>query len=171
MNEMAYDKKNQEFDEKFDEDYEDNINDKYLSFRLGEEFYGIGIKYISEIIELQKISEVPDAPEYVKGVINLRGKIIPVIDLRLKFRMPEREYDDRTCIILVRLEAGDTGLIVDTVEEVLDISEKNIDFTESSGTNNANIKGIGKKEKGVIIIINAEHLIKEVEVKGFFNAE
>jgi purine-binding chemotaxis protein CheW len=151
------------------DDFEENINDKYLSFKLGDEFYGVNIKHVSEIIELQKISPVPETPHYVKGVINLRGKIIPVVDLRLKFRMPEREYDDRTCIVLIRIDGVDTGLIVDTVNEVLDIPEQSIDFTENSNEGNiGNVMGIGKKNDTVVILIHAEKLINNIELKGFY---
>ena len=110
----------------YDED-EDTQANKYLSFKIGKEAYGIGIKFITEIIELQKIIEIPDVPNYVKGVINLRGKVIPVIDLRLRFNMEERVYDDRTCIVVVDINKTAVGIIVDTVEEVLEIAEKNIE--------------------------------------------
>src|SRR4030066_439751 len=81
------------FDEDEEEEFQEN---KYLTFRIAEEVYGISISEITEIIDLQKITEVPDMPKYVKGVINLRGKVIPILDLRLRFNMEEREYDDRT---------------------------------------------------------------------------
>jgi len=98
---------------------EDTLRGKYLIFSMGDEFFGMEIRYITEIIGIQPITEVPEMPEYVKGVTNLRGKIIPVMDARLRFKKALREYDDRTCIIVV--ETGDVsiGLIVDSVAEVL----------------------------------------------------
>lgn len=100
---------------------------KYLTFSLGDEECGINIRNITEIIGLQKITEMPDAPPYVRGVINLRGKVIPILDMRLRFGVDEREYDDRTCIIVVMVDNISVGLIVDTVAEVLDIEHGNID--------------------------------------------
>ena len=85
------------------DDYEDTRADKYLLFNIGREVYGIGIGFIIEIIELQKITEVPDMPDYIKGVINLRGKIIPAMDLRLRFHIEARRYDDRNCIVIVKV--------------------------------------------------------------------
>src|SRR5476649_1859546 len=85
------------------ESEEDTKKDKYLIFSIGEQSYGIDIKYVIEIIGIEPITEVPELPDYVKGVINLRGKIIPVMDVRLKFKKEEKEYDDRTYIIVVEI--------------------------------------------------------------------
>ena len=100
---------------------------KYLLFKLGIEEYGIDIAQITAIEELQQITAIPDMPDFVKGVINLRGKVIPAVDLRLRFGLEEREYDDRTCIVIVSVDADSIGLIVDIVSEVHEIVHEDID--------------------------------------------
>jgi len=105
---------------------EDTQKGKFLTFSLGAEVYGIEIKFVTEIIGMQPITEVPDLPKYVKGIINLRGKIIPVIDVRLRFKKPAVEYNDRTCIVVVDIKGIAVGLIVATVAEVLTITDQNI---------------------------------------------
>lgn len=109
---------------------------RYLTFRLAEESYGISVLKVREIIQMQPITRVPKMPDYIKGVINLRGKVIPVADMRLKFAFPTAEVNERTCIIVVALSlerGGDTltGLIVDAVEEVLQIEDAQIEDTPS----------------------------------------
>ena len=106
---------------------------KYLTFTLNKEEYGIGILKVKEIIGMMPITPVPQTPEYVKGVINLRGKVIPVIDLRLRFGMERVHYDERTCIVVVEAEAGGgralIGIVVDSVSEVLNIRGESIEET------------------------------------------
>src|SRR6056297_985281 len=103
-------------------DDEDEVLDtKYLMCKLGNEVFGIDIQHVTDIIELQRITEVPDMPPYVKGVINLRGQVIPIIDLRLRFNMEERGYDDRTVITVVKIDDLSIGFIVDTATEVQEI--------------------------------------------------
>ena len=152
-----------------DDDDEDTLANKYILFLLGDESYGINIAYVTDIIELQRITEVPDMPDYVKGVINLRGKVIPVLDLRLRFGMGEREYDDRTCVIIVRLKEISVGFIVDIVSEVHVIPEKSIDpppaFKAGSGGKKENyIKGLGKVGEEVKILIDVEKLVDDEEM-------
>ena len=110
---------------------------KYLTFALAGEEYGIGILKVKEIIGLMPITTVPQTPGYVKGVINLRGKVIPVADLRLKFGMEAMAYNDRTCIIVVEIEgaAGPSsmGIVVDSVSEVLNIKADDIEDTPNFG--------------------------------------
>jgi purine-binding chemotaxis protein CheW len=110
---------------------------KYLIFHLGEEEFGIHVQKVREIMGVQDITQVPQTPSYVKGVINLRGKVIPVVDLRLKFEMPAREYTHRTCIIVVQIsgERGAmlTGIVVDGVVEVLNIAGADVEDTPSFG--------------------------------------
>ena len=101
-------------DDRFDEQ-EDTQEGKFLTFHLGNEDYGIEIRYVTEIIGIQKITEVPDMPSFIIGVINLRGKVIPVMDVRSRFRLPTKEFDDRTCIIVVNLNETPVGLVVDAV--------------------------------------------------------
>lgn len=152
-----------------DEDNEDTQANKYLFFRIGKESYGIGIRFVIEIIELQSISEVPDMPPYVKGVINLRGKVIPIVDLRLRFDMEEREYDNRTCIIVTEVEGVLVGCLVDTVEEVMEIPEKAIEpppnFRTSSGRDRY-ISGMGKAGDSIKILLDVEKIVKDENLAG-----
>jgi purine-binding chemotaxis protein CheW len=146
------------------DDDENGQADKYLLFTLGEELYGIAIASVTEIIEMQKITEVPDMPGYIKGVINLRGRVIPVMNLRSRFGMEEKEYDDRTCIVVVEVDKSSMGFIVDTVAEVYDIQEKDIEpapsFKENEGRGHY-ISGIGKVENRVTILIDSRLILQE----------
>jgi purine-binding chemotaxis protein CheW len=113
-------------------------DDKYLTFKLGKEAYGIGVLRIREIIRMLDITEVPQMPAYVKGVINLRGKVIPVVDLRLKFQLADVKITERTCIVVVQLASKSSssshlGLIVDSVEEVINIPSSDIEATPDFG--------------------------------------
>jgi len=134
---------------------------KFLTFNLGDEEYGIPINTVIEIIGIQKITELPDLPFYIKGAINLRGKVIPVIDVRLRFQMPAREYDERTCVIVIQLAEQIVGFIVDSVSEVMDIASSQIDPPPSINQSNKNryIKGIGKAEDSMKILLDVEKLI------------
>lgn len=98
-----------------------SLKDKYLTFKVHDEDYGIEIRYVIEIIGIQKITQIPDMPSFIKGVINLRGRVIPLIDIRLRFNLEEIEYGNRTCIVVVAVGDAYFGLIVDTVSEVVDI--------------------------------------------------
>lgn len=148
------------------EDEEDTQKDKYLTFTLGNEAFGIEINYVTEIIGLQPITDVPDMPEYVKGIINLRGKIIPVIDVRARFKKEAREYDERTCIIVVDITGLSIGMIVDRVSEVLSISEENMvpPPKVNKGSSNRYVKGIGKTADDVKLILDCEKLLTEDEI-------
>jgi purine-binding chemotaxis protein CheW len=143
------------------EDDEDAKADKYLLFNLGREVYGIGIGHILEIIELQKITDVPDMPAYIRGVINLRGKIIPAMDLRLRFHLEERPYDDRSCIIIVQVADRLVGLVVDTVEEVQDIPLDHIepapDFVAEAAGDKF-LSGLARSGEDVRIILDVEKI-------------
>ncbi|MDF2890698.1 MAG: cheW4 [Clostridia bacterium] len=145
---------------------EDTQKGKYLTFNIGTEFYGIEIKYVTEIIGIQVITEVPELPEYIRGIINLRGKIIPVMDVRLRFKKTFREYNDRTCIIVVDIKDISVGLIVDSVSEVLNIPERDIVEPPqmNRGFNNRYIKKIGKVGNDVKLLLNCEKLLTEDEI-------
>lgn len=147
---------------------EDTQQGKYLTFSLGNQVFGIEIKYVTEIIGIQPITPVPEVPDYVKGIINLRGKIIPVIDVRLKFRKEPVEYNDRTCIIVIDIQDVSVGLIVDNVAEVMNITDENIvpppDY--KTGFQNRYIKGIGKAESDVKLILDCDKLLTEDEVEN-----
>jgi len=142
---------------------EDTQHGKFLTFQLGNEVYGIEIRYDTEIIGIQQITYVPEVPKYVKGIINLRGKVIPVIDVRLKFGKPPVDYDDRTCIIVIDINDTQIGLIVDCVSEVLNISDDNIVPPPSykTGFQNKYIKGIGKVGNAVKLLLDCEKIISE----------
>ena len=107
-----------------------NLEDKYLVFQLGKDEFGMRVRTVKEIVGLQEITAIPQAPPYVLGVVNLRGQVIPVIDLRRKFRMPEARYTERTCIIVVQLSqqgsSALTGVVVDGVAEVMNIGSGEI---------------------------------------------
>lgn len=148
-----------------DGENEDTQEDKYLTFVLNKEDFGIEIRYVTEIIGIQNITEVPDMPSYVKGVINLRGKVIPVMDVRLRFGVAERPYDDRTCIIVINIDEQPVGLIVDRVLEVLDIQKSEIEPPPKmrKGKNNRFIQGMGKSGDRVKILLNANKLLFDDE--------
>ena len=143
---------------------------KYLTFSLAGEEYGIGILKIKEIIGMMPITTVPRTPEFVKGVINLRGKVIPVIDLRLKFGIEKIDYTERTCIIVVELknQAADIliGVVVDSVSEVLNIKADDIEDTPTFGTSldTAYILGMAKTEGGVKILLDIDQVLSAEEV-------
>lgn len=150
-----------------DFDDEDTQKDKYLTFRLHPEEYGVEIRFVTEIIGIQKITEVPDVDTYVKGVINLRGKIIPVIDVRLRFHLPPREYGDRTCIVVVDVDSSPVGLIVDEVSEVVNIPEANISAPPKTSKNadGKYVQGIGKVGDSVKIILNIQQMLNEEQLE------
>jgi len=143
---------------------------KYLTFSLADEEYGIGILKIKEIIGMMPITSVPQTPEFVKGVINLRGKVIPVLDLRLRFGMEEIDYSERTCIIVVEIEgSSDTvmiGVVVDAVSEVLNIKTDEIEDTPTFGAslNTDYILGMAKMEGGVKILLDIDRVLSTSEI-------
>lgn len=142
---------------------EDSQYGKYLTFILGDENYGIEIRHVTEIIGLQTITQVPELPNYMKGIINLRGKIIPVIDVRLKFKKDPITYDDRTCIIVVNINDSTIGLIVDQVDEVLAIPDDRISPPPDvkTGYDNGYIKGIGRDGERINLLLDCYKFVKE----------
>jgi purine-binding chemotaxis protein CheW len=147
---------------------EDTQNGKYLTFVIGSEEYGIEIRHVTEIIGIQSITDLPDMPSFVKGVINLRGKVIPVIDIRLRFSMQEREYDERTCIVVVKVNATSVGLIVDSVSEVLDIATENVEPPPQvhKGEGSRFLQGLGKVNGDVKILLEVQKLLFEEELEA-----
>ncbi len=146
---------------------EDTQAGKFLTFSLDGETYGIEIRYVIEIIGIQAITVIPEVPQYIKGIINLRGKVIPVIDVRLKFGKEEIEYNERTCIIVIDINDIQVGLIVDFVDEVLNIGDDDIADAPKSktGFTNKYIKGIGKVNDKVQLLLDCEKLLKDEEVE------
>lgn len=153
--------------EEVDLDFEeDTQKDKYLTFCIGSEDYCIDIKYVIEIIGIQPITLIPEMPDYVKGVINLRGRIIPVIDVRARFKKEAIEYNDRTCTIVVEINKVFIGLIVDKVLEVMTILEADISELPKVSRNSYKkyMKGIGKVGDGVKLILDSEKLLDYEEI-------
>lgn len=156
-----------EMPEEIMQNEEDTQHGKYLTFALGKEVFGIEIRFVTEIVGLQKISYIPDCPDYVKGIINLRGKIIPVIDMNLKFKKSSIEYTDRTCIIVIDVQDLTVGLIVDYVDEVATISDKDIvpPPNYKTGFQNCYIRGIGKSGEGIQLLLDCELLFADEEIQ------
>lgn len=146
---------------------EDTQKGRYLTFVLGKEAYGLEIKYVTEIVGIQTITEIPEFPEYIKGIINLRGNIIPVMDARLRFKKEPKEYNDRTCVIVIEIMDTSIGLIVDRVSEVLSIPEQGIVAPPKMNrdTNSSRyIKNIGKVGNDVKLLLDCEKLLKDDEL-------
>lgn len=139
---------------------EDTQKDKYLTFTLGEELYGIDIRAVIEIIGIMPITKVPEVPAYVQGIINLRGKIIPVVDMRLRFGQEYSPYSDRTCVIIISVNDVLIGLIIDGVSEVLTIPENSIvPPPELKSVRNRYVKNIGKlSEEKVVLLLDWKKL-------------
>ena len=139
----------------------DSIENMYLTFLVEKETYAVNIACVTEIVGMQRISEIPDVPPYFKGAMNLRGKVIPVMDQRLRFGLPEQAYDERTTIIVLDLEGVPTGLVVDQVTDVLTIPPNKIDPPPHwwhEGKQGI-IKGLGKLNDKVNIILDVPHLL------------
>ena len=141
----------------------DSIRDMYLTFDIGAEEYGVSIADVTEIVGMQRIMPIPDMPAYLKGVINLRGKVIPLMDVRLRFDLPERAYDARTVIVVMEVDDAPIGLIVDGVREVREIGPDRIDSHTQFGRGGAKqvIAGIGRLEDGVAILLDPSVLVTD----------
>ncbi len=139
------------------------LNGKMLAFVVDEQIYAIPIECVIEIISVQTITVVPGSPPYVKGIINLRGTIIPVMDVRLRFNKMERDYDERTCIIVIEIKDTSVGLIVDRVLEVINVEEEQISPAPEFASIDVNkyIKHIAHTNDGVSLILDCETLIND----------
>ena len=143
---------------------------KFLTFCCGDEEFGIGILKVQEIIGMMKVTRVPRVSTYIRGVINLRGKVIPIIDLRQRFQLEETPDTDRTCIVVVQVDRGDDqvtmGIVVDEVSEVMDVAATQIEppprFAASVDTNF--LTGIGKIGEKVIMLLDIDRLLSDEEV-------
>ncbi len=144
----------------------DMMHGRYLTFALGDEVFGIEIRFVTEIIGLQPINPIPEAPGYIKGIINLRGKIFPVIDMRLKFKKPPEAYTDRTCIIVIETKSFSVGLIVDRVAEVLTLADSDIVPPPGvwTGASTRYLSGVGKLGGQVTLLLDCEKLFSDAEV-------
>lgn len=143
----------------------DSQKDKYVTFKSGNEYFGIKIEYVNEIIVYQEITEIPETEEYIKGLINLRGKIIPVIDVRIRFKQEPFEYNDRTCIIVLNVKELVVGLIVEKIAEVVEITEGNIlpnpKIGKADKSQNKYVYGIGKVGDEVKLLLDPERLLND----------
>ena len=151
----------EELEDEEEGESEDTQTGKFLLFHMDNEDYGVEIRYVTEIIGMQSISEVPDMPAHIKGVINLRGKVIPVVDLRLRFGLEERPYDGRTCTVVVNFDEKAVGLIVDRVSEVMEIPSGEVvpPPEMKKGESSRFIQGMGKVGDEVKILLNMERLL------------
>jgi len=139
---------------------EDAQKGRYLTFFLGAEYYGVDLRNTAEIIGMQSITRVPGLPDYIKGIINLRGRVVPVMDVRLRFGEKPLEYSDRTCIIVMEREGISIGLIVDGVSDVWSIAERDVvPPPEFYAIRNRYIMGIGQVENGVRLILDCDRLL------------
>ncbi len=140
---------------------------KYLTFSLGKEEYGISILRVKEIIGMMPIRSMPQTPRFIKGVINLRGKVIPIVDLRLKFGLEQLEATERTCIIVVEVSGEETsvltGIVVDSVSEVLNIKGSDIEEAPALGVrlNTDYIRGMAKTDKSVRVLLNIDRVVQD----------
>lgn len=149
--------------------------DKYVTFKSGNEYFGLKIEYVNEIIVFQEITEIPESENYIKGLINLRGKIIPVIDVRLRFGQEPFEYNDRTCIIVINVKSTVVGLIVEKIAEVVEIPEENILPSPSIGhgdkVQNNYVQAIGKVGDDVKLLLDPDKLIGDGDLSVAEQAE
>lgn len=141
---------------------------KYVTFKSGNEYFAIKIKYVNEIIVYQEITAIPESVDFLKGLINLRGKIIPVIDVRLRFKQPEIPYTDRTCIIIVNYNGSVVGLIVEKIAEVVELVDENIipspTFGKADKSQNKYVYAIGKVGESVKLLLDPDKLLNEEDL-------
>ncbi|HHV31949.1 MAG TPA: purine-binding chemotaxis protein CheW [Clostridiales bacterium] len=140
---------------------------KFLTFWTDNQLFGIPIADVVQIIGIQEITPIPDSPAYAKGVINLRGNIIPVIDVRLRFSKEETSYNERTCIIVTQIDDNLIGFIVDSVDEVTTIEDNNITPPPrvSKERTNAYLSGIGKLKNKVILLLDTDKILNAEEIE------
>lgn len=157
--------------EKLDEMAEDAQKGMFMTFRIGDECYGIAINYVNEIIGTQAITAVPEVEDYIKGLINIRGKIIPVIDVKVRFKQDPFEYTDRTCIIVIDVKGTMVGLIVEQIAGVISIDEKSIipppSLNQSSYGKDKYVFGLIRVENEVKLLLDPEKLIRDEEPISF----
>ncbi len=149
----------------------ENASNSYLTFKLGEEEFGAHVSQVLNILEMTKITEVPKSPEYMKGVINLRGMVLPVIDARIKFGMPETEYTSNTCIIVMDIEQNDEtvhiGAIVDEVLSVIEIEENQVEPPPSIGNKYKAefIYGMAKVEENFVMLLDMQKVLNASDLE------
>ena len=151
-------------------DERDTQKEKYVTFKSGNEYFALKIQYVNEIIVFQEITKIPESVDYIKGLINLRGKIIPVIDVRLRFKQEAFEYTDRTCIIIVNVKNIVVGLIVEQIAEVVEILEEDIIPSPQVGkadkSENKYVYAIGKVGEKVKLLLDPDKLLNDEEINA-----
>ncbi|HBU13056.1 MAG TPA: chemotaxis protein CheW [Clostridiales bacterium] len=150
---------------------EDSMENRYLVFDVKDEYYSIEIRYITEIVEMMPVTVVPSIPDCIVGVINLRGAIIPIMDVRMRFGYETKEYDSRTCIVVLDNEEIALGLIVDSVQEVTEIDQETIAAPPTAGARTADyyVKGIAKWKNDLQLIIDVDKFFS-LDDAGMLNA-
>lgn len=164
---MAEEKLEAALDEKEEGLSETGVH-QFMTFKSGSECYGIELKYVNEIMGIQPITEIPEVEDYIKGLINLRGKIVPVIDVRIRFKQAPFEYNDRTCIIIVDVKNTVIGLIVETIADVVTIRDEDIEpppALSSGKLKNKYVYGLGKTGDSVKLLLDPEKLIKDEDLQ------
>ncbi|MCI9337743.1 MAG: purine-binding chemotaxis protein CheW [Lachnospiraceae bacterium] len=145
------------------EDRKNTQRGKYMTFKSGPEYFGLEIQYVQQIIQYQSITKIPETEDYIKGLINLRGKIVPVVDVRLRFKQGEYEHNDKTCILVINVKDSTVGLIVEQIAEVVEIKEENILPPPTIGRgdkgHNKYVYGIGKVGNSVKLLLDPEKLL------------
>ena len=139
----------------------DTLENKFLLFKIAEEEFGIEIAFVQEIINIVPITQIPSTPNYVKGIINLRGDIVPILEVRTRFMMEEKEYDDLTCIVVIEKNSEKIGLVVDQVHEVKYIDKEKISAPPATNLSYANqfVKSLGSVDDKVVLLIEANDLL------------
>lgn len=156
----------EELKDELQEQEKETQKDMFMTFQAGKEYFGINISYVKQIIAMQPITVVPEVEDYIKGLINLRGKIIPVLDVRVRFKMPPKEYTDRTCIIVIDVKSTVVGLIVEKIAEVDTILNSDIVPPPTLGgrgssEQNKYVYGLAKTGEKVKLLLDPEKLIKQ----------
>jgi purine-binding chemotaxis protein CheW len=157
--------KNSEQSFENDESSEDTLKDKYLTFSIEQEEYAIEIRYVTEIVGMQNIAHVPDMPPFVKGVLNLRGRVIPVMDVRLRFGLAARAYDERTCVVVANVGDSLVGFVVDAVREVCSLPASDVSPAPHVAGDDRRryIRGIARVGDGVKFLVDIEKLVLEYD--------
>ena len=143
------------------DDEEESIDNTFLTFHVGGEEYAVPVAHVTEIVRLQKIFAIPDVPAYIRGVINLRGKVIPLLDMRNRFGLPETGYTDRTVIVVLELGETPTGLVVDGVSDVTEIPADQIEdrLGMVHGGRRSTVKGVGRRGPKVSFVLDVDSLL------------
>lgn len=156
------------------EDEQDTQKGMFMTFQMGEECYGIAITFVQEIVGIQPITAVPEIEDYIKGLINIRGKIIPVVDVRVRFKQEPFEYNDRTCIIVINVKSTIVGLIVDKIAGVITVDEREVilppSLSQSGSGSSKYVFGLAKVEDEVKLLLDPEKLIRDEDMNALEEA-